>query len=63
MVCEYGGLIHGWTYIWVGLYLESALSVSNMVGLCTGEGGGAYIFRGLYSGGAYSRRFTVPKNL
>ena len=54
MVCEYGGLIHGWTYIWVGLYLESALSVSNMVGLCTGEGGlysGAYIQGVLVVGG------------
>ncbi len=48
-VCEYDGLIHGWAYIRVGLYLECcAVSVSNMVGLCTG---GGYIQGGLYSGG------------
>ncbi len=40
------GLIFGWAYIW------NAVSVSNMVGLCTGE---AYVG----GGGAYSRRFTV----
>ena len=41
------GLIFEWAYIW------NALSVSTMVGLCTGvkNGGGG--------GWAYSRRFTV----
>ena len=34
----------------------NAVSVSNMVGLCSGGEGGAYIRVG---GGAYSRRFTV----
>ena len=41
MVCAFvnmmGGLIHGWAYIW------NAVSISNIVGLCTE--------RGLYSGG------------
>ena len=42
-----GGLIFGWAYIW------NEVSVSICGGLIFGGGGG------LYSGGAYSRRFTV----
>ncbi len=49
--CEYGGLLHGWAYIRVGLYWNALnLSVSNMVCLFTG----AYILGG--GGGAHSRR-------
>ncbi len=53
--CKYDGLLHGRVYIrWA--YIWNAVSVSNMVGLCSGgERGGGLIF----GWGAYSRRFTV----
>ena len=38
-----GGLIFGGAYLWNGV------NVSNLMGLYTGGGGGAYIWGGLYS--------------
>ena len=53
--CEYGGLLHGWAYIRVGLYWNALnLSVSNMVCLFTG----AYILGG-GGGGSQPEAYTV----
>ena len=52
----FGGLIFGWAYIRGGAYIWNEVSINTGGGLI--QGGGL-----IFGGGAYSRRFTVMKDV